>query len=144
MVKNKRWYPINAKEYLNQIRRISCEIAAKEAELSELEKTLHGAALQEVRVKTSASHDPMKLVDVIVDFQCEIRQEIAQAISLKKEIHHKINQLSKPIYVGVLTDYYINNLEWCRISERLHISERQLYRIHGNALSEFRKKFDMV
>ena len=43
-----------------------------------------------------------------------------------------------------MTDYYINNLEWCKISERLHISERQLYRIHGNALSEFRKKFDMI
>lgn len=112
--------------------------------MSELEKTLHGTAMQEVRVKTSSTHDPMKLVDVIVDFQAEIRQEIAQAISLKKEIHHKINQLSKPIYVGVLTDYYINNMGWCKISERLHISERQLYRIHGNALSEFRKKFDMI
>ena len=102
MVKNKRWYPINAKDYLNQIRRISCEIAAKEAELSELEKTLHGAAMQEVRVKTSSTHDPMKLVDVIVDFQSEIRQEIAQAISLKKEIHHKINQLSQAELFGIV------------------------------------------
>ena len=47
---------------------------------------MHGAAMQDVRVKTSSTHDPMKLVDVIVDFQAEIRQEIAQAISLKMNL----------------------------------------------------------
>ena len=64
--------------------------------------------------------------------------------NLKKEIHGKINQLSKPIYIGILTEYYINARPWREISEILNISERHIYRIHGNALNEFRKKFNMI
>lgn len=85
----------------------------------------------------------MKIVDTIVDFQTEIRQEIIRLINLKKEIRGKINQLSKPVYVGILTDYYINDKTWQEIAEGLNLSERHVYRIHGNALNEFRKKYDM-
>ncbi|MEE0874157.1 MAG: DUF1492 domain-containing protein [Ruminococcus sp.] len=134
---------IKAKDYLNQVRRVSWIIEAKESELDELKKALHSASLHEVHVKTTSVQDLMKKVDTVLDYQLEIRAEIARLISLKKEIHGKINQLSKPMYVGVLTEYYINGKTWQDIAEGLDLSERHIYRIHGNALNEFRKKFGM-
>ena len=85
----------------------------------------------------------MKIVDAIVDYRKEILREISVLIRTKKEIRQKINQLSKPLHVGMLTEYYINNKSWSQIADILHMSERHVYRVHGNALNEFRKKFDM-
>ena len=116
----------------------------KQSELDELIKQLDSSPAQDAKVRTSTVSDKMKLVDVIVDYRAELLRETAALINLKKEIHGKINQLSKPIYIGILTEYYINARPWREISEILNISERHIYRIHGNALNEFRKKFNMI
>ena len=133
-----------AKEYLNQARGIKALLKVKQSELDELIKQLDSSPAQDVKVRTSTVSDKMKLVDVIVDYRAELLRETAALINLKKEIHGKINQLSKPIYIGILTEYYINARPWREISEILNISERHIYRIHGNALNEFRKKFNMI
>lgn len=133
---------MNAKEYLNSARDIDALIETKKRELLRLREELHGSPVPGVKVKSSSVNDRSRMVDAIVDYSAEILREAAALVSLKKEIHDKINGLSKPLHVMILTEYYINGATWEKIAEQTHISVRHIYRIHGNALNEFRKIYD--
>ncbi len=133
---------MNAKEYLNSVRDLDELIEIKKRELLKLREALNSPGVNEVRVKSSTVNDRMRMVDTIVDYSSDILREIARLVGLKKEVHEKIAALSKPVYVGLMTDYYINGATWEEIAAQLHISVRHVYRIHGNALNEFRKIYN--
>ena len=74
----------------------------------------------------------------------EINSEITSLVELKSEARNKINQLSDKRFIIVLTDYYINCKTWAEVSEGTGYEERYTRKLHGWALKEFRKKFNMI
>lgn len=133
---------MTAKEYLKQAKTLDMEINAKAEELHQLQ--LNASCVQSVaiteRVINSHSNSSNKIVDKIVDLQNEINAEIDKLVDLKKEIKSKINRVKNPLYRTVLIDYYINNKSWEKIAEDNNYSRRYIFKLHGYALSEFRKE----
>lgn len=136
---------MTAKEYLNQARTIDKERRVKETELQLLRadaQTLQSPQWG-VRVKSSRLNESMAIIDRIADTETEIENEINSLLDLKNEIRGKIGQLSQAEYRIVLTDYYINIKDWKDVATDNGYSERQTYRLHGDALNEFRRIFSM-
>ncbi len=136
---------MTAKEYLSRARSADKRINAKNRELHGLRQNIAqlGAQSKSERVQRSSSGDSMKIVDKIIDLQNEINREIDNLVDLKKEIRGKINQLTDERYITVLTDYYINCKTWEDVAENNKYSVRHALRLHGWALKEFRKKFNL-
>lgn len=136
---------MTAKEYLNQARTINKERRVKETELQLLRADAQ--ALQSPqwgeRVKSSCLNKSMAIIDKIANTEAIIEDEINSLLDLKNEIQLKIGQLSQAEFRIVLTDYYINLKEWKDVAMDNGYSERQTYRIHGDALNEFRRLFSM-
>lgn len=140
-----------AKEYLKSIRTLDRTIKIKNEELRSLQLNLAQISSQPLneRVLSSNTSDTMKAIDTIVDMQVEIRREICNLVHLKNEARNKINQLSDSRYIDILTDYYINCKTWEQVEEDMNTREykyslRHIYRLHGDALQEFREKFNMI
>ena len=136
---------MTAKEYLNQARTLDRERRVKETEVENLKKDVQALNSPSFGERVVGSHEnkSMSDVDKIVDMEAEIKSEINILIDLKREIRGKIGQLKKAEHRIVLTEYYINIKEWKDVAVDNVYSERQTYRIHGAALNEFRKVFDM-
>lgn len=135
-----------AKEYLKQVRNLDKLINAKISELDELEKqitSLHSVTLGD-KVQSSSSGDSLqRTIDKIIDMRAEINGEIDRLVDLKAVIRNQLNSLNDNRYIAVMVEYYINGKTFEKIAENMHYSNRQIIRIHGNALQKFRELFKM-
>lgn len=68
----------------------------------------------------------------------ELRQQMNQRIDLRKEIVHKIEEMGDETEKLVLRYRYIHLLKWEEIALRMDYSWKQIHRIHGKALSDFK------
>lgn len=136
---------MTAKEHLKQARTLDMEINTKLEEIHQLQ--LKASCAQSVavseRVQSSRDNSSNTIIDKIVDMQNEINAEINKLVDLKAEIREKINQLSDERYIMVLTEYYLNCKTWEQVAEDNNFSRRHIFKLHGQALQAFRKKFDM-
>lgn len=136
----------SAKEYLNSVRLADRRIKIKIEELHQLQLNVDQIIPQTTgeRVQSSNKGNFTKTVDKIVDLQNKINSEIDSLLELKSEVRNKINQLSDERFIVVLTDYYINCKTWEQVAKDNNYTDRHVYRLHGLALQNFRKKFNMI
>lgn len=136
----------SAKEYLNSVRLADRRIKIKIEELYQLQLNVDQIIPQTTgeRVQSSNKGSFTKTVDKIVDLQNKINSEIDSLLELKSEVRNKINQLSDERFIVVLTDYYINCKTWEQVAKDNNYTDRHVYRLHGLALQNFRKKFNMI
>ena len=71
----------------------------------------------------------------------ELEEENRRLCKLKTEVLRELNKLPY-LHKTVVFDFYINNLQWVRISEQIHYSERQCKNIRNCALDKLKKRFD--
>ena len=135
----------SAKEYLNSVRLADRRIKIKIEELHQLQLNVDQIIPQTTgeRVQSSNKGSFTKTVDKIVDLQNKINSEIDSLLELKSEVRNKINQLSDERFIVVLTDYYINCKTWEQVAKDNYFNSRYVYKLHGQALQDFREKFGM-
>ena len=111
-----------------------------------------GQLLEEISVwreraqKTTPSHDGLpqtqgqdslpSAVDMIVQLEKETNQEIHKLARLKKEIQSAIQTVEEPSLRLLLEYRYIHSLTWDQVAQRMNYDVRQVYRLHGTALSK--------
>ena len=136
---------LNAKEYLNQIRDLDTLIDVKCKTRAQLEIKAQQVSSPELkeRVLSSGTSGFAQTVDKIVDLDNEISQQIDDLLKLQSDAINKINQLSDKKHIAILTEYYLNQETWERVADIMKLSVRHIHRLHGKALQEFRKKFNM-
>ncbi|MEE0857734.1 MAG: DUF1492 domain-containing protein [Ruminococcus sp.] len=128
------------KRYLRQARDLDMLIHTKRAEQERLRELAEGLSSPTMgdRVAASKGNTSMQTVDKIVDLQAEIDKEIAELVDMIAEVHCAIKELKSSKEQKVLTEYYINACEWEEIAEMMGYEKRQIYRIHGNALTHLK------
>ncbi|MEF2919102.1 MAG: DUF1492 domain-containing protein [Acutalibacteraceae bacterium] len=136
---------MTAKEYLTQARMLDFEITCKQEEINQLylKATCVQAVVISERVQSSHENSSNQIIDKILDLQREINSEICKLIELKTEIRKKISAVDVTLFRVLLTDYYINGYTFEQIAEKLNYSWRQIMRMHGLALQDFRRCHNM-
>ncbi len=135
---------MTAREYLYQAKNLDDYINAKTKELSQLRskiRTLSAVRYDGINVKSSNRHDFTDAVDSLIKLENNINKDIDRLVYMKAEISKMIDQLNDNRYKAVLTRYYLNNEKFDDIARDMKYSFRQITRLHGYALEEFRKVY---
>ncbi len=131
---------MTTKQYLNQVRNLDKRINAKLDELSSLRAlTEKVTASYSEKVQVSISDAFTSNVAKIIDLEREINVEIDRLIRLRERITKEIDNMPSNIYSALLSSRYLEGKTWEDVAEMLHYDERQIFRIHENALKEFRR-----
>lgn len=131
---------MTAKEYLLQIKDTPKKIVALGYELEEVRSQKDGLSSVTLsdKVKTSATYknsldDLIMREEEILNEQREVRAEWWKC----REMIRKIKSSEQS---DTLRYYYLLNYDnWSDVARKIHVSERSVYSIYGNALEEFRK-----
>lgn len=130
------------KEYLKSYQRAKLEAHRCEEAAAELRVNKLGPTTQQISFMPS-SHNQKDLSDYIVYLGASVDRFIKaryKAVNLYTEIYKQIELLDDEKERTVLTYRYLNARTWEWIAERLDCSVRQIYRLHGIALRNFKKK----
>ena len=76
--------------------------------------------------------------DKIDQLEAELCQRIDESERLKEEIYEAIKTVDDPTQQLLLEYRYINGDTWERIAEKMNYGDRQVYRLHGEALSQIK------
>ena len=129
------------KEYLRQIRLFDICIRQKEAELAAMRSELENmsAAVTGERVQTSAKDKMSEKVSHIVDLERQIIQDKESFLRMKDRIINEIQGLDNSVYVDILYKRYVEYKQLEEIAVEMNYSYRQVLRLHGFALQEFKR-----
>ena len=129
------------KEYLRQIRLFDICIKQKEAELAAMRSEIESmsAAVTGERVQTSAKDKMSEKVSHIVDLEAMIIQDKEKFLRMKDRIINEIQSLDNSVYVDILYKRYVEYKQLEEIAVEMNYSYRQVLRLHGFALQEFKR-----
>lgn len=135
---------MNAKEYLQNLKRLDTVIEQKIKELDNLKimsTSIGSFDYSKERVQTSPDADApfVKTVEKICILQDEINREIDQFVDKKHRIINQIQELSNPKYIDVLFRRYVEYKSFETIAVEMDLSYQYVIEIHGYALQEFEK-----
>lgn len=131
----------SSKKYLRQIRLFDICIRQKEAELAAMRSELENmsAAVTGERVQTSAKDKMSEKVSHIVDLEAMIIQDKEKFLRMKDRIINEIQSLDNSVYVDILYKRYVEYKQLEEIAVEMNYSYRQVLRLHGFALQEFKR-----
>lgn len=133
---------MTAKQYLKQAYKLNYIIKDKEeriADLKELSTSTGAIDYAKDRVQSSPSADApyTKQVMQIVELEQELEADVQRLRELKVEINKAIEAVEDVDQSLVLSKRYVLMHTWEQIAKELNYSERQIHRIHSDALENF-------
>ena len=132
---------MTAKEYLNQAKHMDALINYRLRELDywrDLSGRVSGSNFEPHYNPNRPTEAPfVKVIEKIDELEREIEIKIQRLMVLKDEISTAIDKLESSDEQMVLRYRYLDRCSWEEISHMLHVSERTVFRIHGEALQNF-------
>ena len=127
---------MNSKQWLQRAYNLKRRIAAKEMHLEELRtQAEHITADLTGMPRGSGPSSPVERVAVqIADMSMSLELDWMDFFVYQDEIRKMIDRIEDPAVMQVLSARYISYLPWREIAERLHYSERAVYKIHRKGL----------
>lgn len=129
------------KEYLRQLRTAEIKIEQKEEELERLKSSLESISTgtDSERVQTTPRDKVSEDVPQMVDLKREIESDIKALLILKNKIINEIQSMDNPVYIDILYKRYVQYKSLEEIAVEMSYSYRQILRLHGLALQEFKR-----
>jgi DNA-directed RNA polymerase specialized sigma subunit len=129
---------MTAKAYLSQAKIISDRLKSMARQALSLQEALTNVSPKISDMPRPATPDIRKMEKLIVA-KVDLDNRIAADADMLAEIAGAINSLPNPIHGTVLSNRYFADMTWREIAAEMHICERQLYRLHTDALAEIEK-----
>ena len=129
------------KEYLRQLRTAEIKIEQKEEELERLKSSLESISTgtDSERVQTTPRDKVSVDLPQMVDLKREIESDIKALLILKNKIINEIQSMDNPVYINILYKRYVQYKSLEEIAVEMSYSYRQILRLHGLALQEFKR-----
>lgn len=129
------------KEYLNQAKHLDALINYRLRELDywrDMSGRISGSNFEPHYNPNKPTEAPfVRVIEKIDELERDIEDKIRHLMELKDEISRAIDKLESYDEQMVLRYRYLDRFSWEEISHMLHVSERTVYRIHGDALANF-------
>ena len=123
--------------YLYRVKSVDDMIDEKQKQLDYWRSRACGTGLRtdSERVQTSGSKDELgECCAKIVDLCAEINQDIDFLVDLKANVMHTIDLLEDLEERRVLYCRYLRYMEYFKISQEMHVSDKTVFRIHKGAI----------
>lgn len=130
---------INAKDYLNKLRYIEMDVRSRMDEITKLEASLTPSPsnLKPLDVKGGMNKEITEVYNLIIEHKQYLSDKILELIALKRDTSLLIDKIEDAQSRAILRDRYVNFKTWEVIQAETHYGDRQLRRIHQNALCKF-------
>lgn len=130
---------MTVKERMQQINIANRMIENKQEEIERLHDlaTRITVSVENERVQTSRSNDRMEdIICCAADLEAELVKDIDGFIHLRGEIIQEIESLKNIDMIDLMYKRYFQCKKWELIAEELHMSYRNVIRLHGKALKK--------
>lgn len=130
---------MNAKEYLQQARRLDQKIRVATLEIEDLHRmacSISAVQYTADRVQSSRKADAsfVRTLERLWDMEEKLTSEMDRLSALKKQIGETINTVEDEDERLILQYRYLHNMTWEEIGDELGADRTTVYRWHGNAL----------
>ena len=135
---------MTAKEFLSEYQNCERRIIAKIEKISEYKEMAKSISIRfkEKVQTTKQANGTEKIICMYMDMQLNLYKDVADLKSRLEKITKTINKIQDNTQKEVLERKYINLDSFSKIAEKMFISERQIFRIHGKALENIQKIID--
>lgn len=138
---------MNAKEYLQQLKKLDIMINQKISEKNELQRkaqSVRAVDYSKERVQTSHSDEASfaKQTDRIVDLEAEINAEIDAFIDQKHTVIGQIQQLNDVRHVDLLFKRYAQFKNFDCIAVEMNFTYQYIIELHRSALQNFQTTYE--
>ena len=130
---------MNAKEYLEQVRRIQTRANVLMAEVERLRTEAESANIN-LDAMPRGTGEPDKIARLaaqLADCETTLQNELSGLWSMRMRIISELGQLRNYKHQQILKMRYVDCKSWEHIAYDLGITWRHCYRLHGSALQEF-------
>ena len=127
------------KEELREIPNIEKIIEDKKEQLVNLKAMAMGipSTKPKIKVQESTSNKSMAIIAEAVDLEREIEKDIIKLIKMRKKAYYMLDKLSGTER-RLMELRYVNGYTWEVVAEKMEMSVRHVYRIHGRILKKLR------
>lgn len=135
---------MNAKDFLQQVKKLDKMIENKLAEVQRWKDIANSATSNMSGEKVESSHNPHKIVDAIctyMDLETEIKKDIDALVRIKNDVISVIEQLNATEY-DLLHKVYIQHYRLDEAAYMLKNSYSWATTVHGRALKHVQKILD--
>lgn len=135
-----------AREQLTVIRNFQRTLQIKRDKIDALKLSAGSSAIRYDKepVQTTPDNFTEKVLIDAVDLEAEIEEDIASMESIKRYVYDAIQRMDNMEEQNLLIFYYYDNLSYYETSQRLHMSERNIYRMEDDALEHLGILLDSV
>lgn len=135
---------MGVKLFLRNVRKLSLEIKSKRRQRESLYYLCTGSAIRYdiPNVQTSADNRLEKILTEVSDLDKQIAENIRALAEMQTQAMIMINSVTKPEYIAILTDYYMNAYTWEQVADLNGYSVQHTKRMHGYALNELKDKYE--
>ena len=137
---------MNAKEFLQQIRKLDKLIENKLAEVQQWKEIATNVSPNMTGERVKSSGNPHKIADAIgryIDLEREINQDIDNLVETKKDVISVIEQLNATEY-DVIHKIYVQYLTFDEVAYACKHSKSWATTIHGRALKHIQEILDKM
>lgn len=136
---------MTAKQYLRQLTSLELNIRILSEEIEERRSRLTSTAAPILgdRVQTSPKDVFASMMAVLADKEVVQADLILTYERMRDEIIAQILGLDDAMQGRVLYERYVQCKRWEQIADGMHYSIQRIFQIHGNALVEFARKYDI-
>lgn len=128
---------MTAKEFLQQGYKLNTRIKAKQERIEEL-RTIAEKSTQTLSAMPKGTNTGSRMEEIVarIDIlQREIEDDLFDLLALQASIMRVVREVNEPDAALVLELRYLCYKSWPEVAEEMHYELRQVYRIHGHALS---------
>lgn len=133
---------IEAKEYLQQVRKAKLHINSLQEEIDTMKELAVsiGAISQGEKVLSSVSQDKMAdIICKIEDRVAELKTKMTEYIQLRAEVMATISKVDNDDYQQILYKRYCQMKKWEEIALEMSCTYQWVCKLHGRALEQIRE-----
>lgn len=127
---------MNAKDYLLQLKKLDRMIENKQIEIQQLKGVATSITPTMSGERVQSTSNPQRIADAIgdyIDLEAEVKRDIAELFTKKREIIGKIEQLNTTEY-DILHKIYVQYLSFDEVAFSCNYSRSWVATVHGRAL----------
>ena len=129
---------MSAKDFFKDIRKSSTELKSLEEESERLFTMITSTTIKpkEVDVQTSSTGDKMaEIISKMLELDDKITEQKRVIVEKQLKAEGIITKIDNAKYRAVLRWYYVQNLKWREVSDRMNYDMAYVQRLNGEALA---------
>ena len=135
----------DARWYLNQARIMSAKAKAKQEEIEKIESLLlQGVSFEEKLGSGNNLNKNEHIIFRLIELKDQLNWQLEELIEKQVEIMGMIDRLSSAEEISILHKRYLQSKKFVVIADEMNYSERQVYRVHDQAVADIQKLLNDV